>query len=474
MSVYKHITVAVVLFFAVFNITVQPALSQNDGGDRPNIVFILTDDMGYGDVGVFGAENINTPNIDRLAKEGIKFTDFYSASSVCSPSRAALMTGRYPQRMGINSVFFPQSFTGMPTSERTIAEVLNKAGYTTGLVGKWHLGHRKKYLPLQRGFDEYFGIPYSNDMNMVVYMRGNEVEQYDVDQEYITKTYTEESVSFIEDHKTDPFFLYVAHNMPHVPIYASDEFKGTSERGLYGDVIQEIDWSVGRILQKLEGEKLLKETLVVFSSDNGPWLVMRELGGSNGILRGGKQYVFEGGVRVPTLAMWKGHIPEGKVYGEMATHMDWFPTLANLANASYPKDRPIDGDDISDVLLGDGEREADEFLYMQLSDLRGYRKGKWKVKEPYSGYGGAPWKIEVPPHDSLLFNLEKDPGESNNLFNKYPEKARSLFEQMHEKYKSLGELPPSLETRQPADKSFTDTLHNRYGDDYYKKNFNKK
>ena len=340
MNVYKHIIFVIVLLITVLNISAQTALSQSNDGDRPNIVFILTDDMGYGDVGVFGAENIETPNIDRLAKEGIKFTDFYSASSVCSPSRAALMTGRYPQRMGINSVFFPQSFTGMPTSERTIAEVLNKAGYTTGLVGKWHLGHRKKYLPLQRGFDEYFGIPYSNDMNMVVYMRGNEVEQYDVDQEYITKTYTEESVSFIEDHKKDPFFLYVAHNMPHVPIYASDEFKGTSDRGLYGDVIQEIDWSVGRILQKLEEEQLMKETLIVFSSDNGPWLVMRELGGSNGILRGGKQYVFEGGVRVPTVAMWKGHIPEGKEK-EMNFCICSWPTCAATARASGKLRSPI-------------------------------------------------------------------------------------------------------------------------------------
>lgn len=459
------------LFIIVLGLSVQMTIAQSS--KKPNFVFILTDDMGYGDVGVFGADSIHTPNIDRLAKEGIKFTDFYSASSVCSPSRAALMTGRYPQRMGINSVFFPESFTGMPTSERTIAEVLNNAGYTTGLVGKWHLGHRKKYLPLQRGFDEYFGIPYSNDMRMIVYMRGNEVESYDVDQEYTTKTYTKESVSFIEEHKEDPFFLYVAHNMPHVPIYASDEFKGTSNRGLYGDVIQEIDWSVGRILQKLEEEKLLENTLVVFSSDNGPWLVMREMGGANGILRGGKQYVFEGGVRVPTVAMWKGHIPEGKVYEGMATHMDWFPTFANLADASYPDDRPIDGNDISEVLLEDEHREDNEFLYMQLSDLRGYRKGKWKVKEPYSGYGGAPWKIEVLPHDSLLFNLEKDPGESNNLFDKYPEKARNLFDQMHESYEAMGELPSSLETRKPADKSFSDTLSRRYGDDYYKKDFNK-
>ena len=297
----------------------ETKLTEVKTTDLPNIVYIFTDDLGYGDLSTFGAQDISTPNIDRLADEGIKFTDFYSASSVCSPSRAGLLTGRIPQRMGINSVFFPESFTGMPSQEITIAEMLKERHYKTGIVGKWHLGHRVEFLPLQQGFDTYFGIPYSNDMESVVYMRDNEVETFEVDQRYTTKTYTEESMKFIEENKDTPFFLYLSHNMPHVPIYASDDFIGTSKRGLYGDVIQEIDWSVGQILKKLEELDLLEDTLVIFSSDNGPWLVMQDHGGSAGILREGKQFTFDGGMRVPTLAMWKGKIPAGIIDSELAT-----------------------------------------------------------------------------------------------------------------------------------------------------------
>ncbi|RNC80010.1 MAG: DUF229 domain-containing protein [Balneola sp.] len=427
----------------------------------PNIIYIFTDDLGYGDVGVFGATDIKTPNIDRMAEEGIKFTEFYSVSPVCTPSRAGLLTGRYPQRMGLNGVFFPESFEGMPQEEITIAEMLKEEGYATGLVGKWHLGHMQKFMPLVQGFDEYFGIPYSNDMESVVYMRGNDVVSHSVDQTQLTKTYTEEAIQYIEDHKEEPFFLYLAHNMPHVPIYASDEFLGSSDRGLYGDVIQELDWSVGQILEKLETENLLENTLVIFSSDNGPWLVMEDHGGSSGGFREGKMYSFEGGMRVPTVAMWKGKISAGTVYDDMATQLDWLPTFATLTGAEVPADRAIDGKDISEVLFGTGTRVEEGFLYFEFGELTGYRKGEWKVKRPFAGFEGARWKKSSPPHDSLLINLKSDPFEQVNLFEENKDLARALFKEMEEKYAGLGELPPSIVIRTPADESHYEYLEGK-------------
>jgi len=429
--------------------------------NAPNFVFIFTDDLGYGDLACFGATDIATPNLDKMANGGIKFTEFYSASPVCSPSRAGLLTGRLPQRMGINGVFFPTSLSGMPTDEITIAEVLKDKGYATGCVGKWHLGHMERFLPLQRGFDYYYGIPYSNDMESVVYLKGNEVDSFAVNQRYTTKTYTREAVDFIDQHKTGPFYLYLAHNMPHVPIYASPEFEGTSDRGLYGDVIQEIDWSVGQILDKLEQEGLMENTLVVFSSDNGPWLVMEDHGGSAGPLREGKMYVFEGGMRVPTLAYWPGTIPEGTVYEEMATQMDWFPTFAHLAGAEVPQDRPIDGEDISAVLKGEGSRKGENYLFWNGYDLRAYRKGKWKVKKPFEGFEGAIWKNAVPAHDTLLFDIDADPGEQKNLFVQQPEKARELLSEMQALGDSMRPLPDPIPIRSAADNSHYEYLANK-------------
>lgn len=429
--------------------------------DLPNIVFIFTDDLGYGDLGCFGAVDIATPNIDRIAAEGIKFTSFLSASPVCSPSRAGLLTGRMPQRMGINSVFFPESLTGMDPEEITIAEILKDKGYRTGLIGKWHLGHLEKFLPLHQGFDEYFGIPYSNDMASVVYMRGNEVEEFKVDQRYTTKTYTEESLKFIESSEDTPFFLYLAHNMPHVPIYASPEFKGTSNRGLYGDVIQELDWSVGEILKKLEEKGILENTLIVFSSDNGPWLVMEDHGGSAGPLREGKQFTFEGGVRVPTVAMWRGKIDAGQVYEDLATQMDWFPTFCKLVGAEIPQDREIDGRDLSAVLFENGNREADTFIYYMLASQEAYREGDWKIKRPYAGFGGTRGMKKVDAHDTLLFNLKNDPGETNNLAKENPEKAAQMMRAMELAVKQLGPLPESKVSRIPQDNSHYEYLEKK-------------
>jgi arylsulfatase A-like enzyme len=422
-------------------------------GQKPNIVYIFADDLGYGDLSCYGAKDINTPNIDQIAKEGIKFTEFYSASSVCSPSRAALLTGRYPQRMGINTVFFPESFTGIPDTEITIPEILKEKGYATGIVGKWHLGHHYQYLPLQQGFDEYFGIPYSNDMESVVYMRGNEVESYKVKQQYITKTYTKEAQKFITKNKDNSFFLYIAHSMPHVPLYASEEFIGTSKRGLYGDVVQELDWSVGQILKSLREHGILENTLIVFSSDNGPWLAMKEDGGSAGDLREGKTFTFDGGMKVPTVAMWKNRIPQGIINNEVASQMDWFPTIANITGSSIPKGLVIDGLDISKVLTDKGNRKNSDLLFLDGKQLQGYRSGQWKVKLPYKGFRGNKWKQFVKAHDTLLFNLNTDPGEKNNLFEKYPEKAKEILKEMIEKYQDMGKLPPSLITKTQADQS---------------------
>ena len=422
-------------------------------GQKPNIVYIFADDLGYGDLSCYGAKDINTPNIDQIAKQGIKFTEFYSASSVCSPSRAALLTGRYPQRMGINTVFFPESFTGIPDTEITIPEILKEKGYATGIVGKWHLGHHYQYLPLQQGFDEYFGIPYSNDMESVVYMRGNEVESYKVKQQYITKTYTKEAQKFITKNKDNSFFLYIAHSMPHVPLYASEEFIGTSKRGLYGDVVQELDWSVGQILKSLREHGILENTLIVFSSDNGPWLAMKEDGGSAGDLREGKTFTFDGGMKVPTVAMWKNRIPQGIINTEVASQMDWFPTIANITGSSIPKGLVIDGLDISKVLTDKGNRKNSDLLFLDGKQLQGYRSGQWKVKLPYKGFRGNKWKQLVKAHDTLLFNLNTDPGEKNNLFEKYPEKAKEILKEMIEKYQDMGKLPPSLITKAQADRS---------------------
>jgi len=442
--------------------------SLADVGTQPNIVVIYCDDLGYGDLGCFGNELIRTPNVDRLASEGMKFTEFYSASPVCSPSRAALLTGRIPQRMGINSVFFPRSYTGMPVEEITIADVLKNRGYATGIVGKWHLGHRKEFLPLQRGFDEYFGIPYSNDMHGVVYLEGNDVVAFRVDQHFTTKTYTEKACDFIERHAGAPFYLYLAHSMPHVPIYASPEFEGRSGKGLYTDVIEEIDWSVGEVLASLEEQNILENTLVVFSSDNGPWLVMQEMGGSSGLLREGKQFTFEGGQRVPTLAMWQGVIAPGSEYNDMGLMMDWFPTFAELAGAELPVDRDFDGESILPMLTGEVTQKDREFLYYNGETLVAYRNGDWKLKLPYQGFHGARWKQGVAPHDTLLIDLKSDPGEKHNLAKEQPGKVAEMTRLMELFVASKGELPSSLSIGDQSDQAFYDTLAKRHGPDYFR------
>ncbi|MET7257691.1 sulfatase family protein [Dyadobacter fermentans] len=427
--------------------------AQAQNHRKPNIVVILADDLGYGDIGTFGATDIRTPNIDRLAASGIKLTSFYSTSPVCSPTRAALITGRYPRRLGIDHVFFPESFTGIPPEEVTIAEALKGNGYRTAIFGKWHLGHHRQFLPLQNGFDEYYGIPYSNDMMGVVYLRGNDVDSIKVNQKYITQTYTKEAVRFIDQNKDKPFFLYITHNMPHVPIYASPEFEGKSKRGLYGDVIEELDWSVGEVVKALKKNGLEENTLVVFTSDNGPWLIFDVEGGSAGPLRQGKGTTFEGGQRVPAVAYWPGKIKPGTVYDDLASQLDLYPTIISLTGSRKTQtQKPLDGEDISPVLFGTGKRKGDEFAYYSNGIIEAYRKGDWKIRLPQKDVkaGNA---VIVPAADTLLFNLKNDIGEQHNLLKTNPTKAKELLASLEVYKKKIGDTPPPLVQRMPSDDS---------------------
>jgi len=452
-----HFAFSLLLFF-IITCTVQlnGQTSRNNSTDRPpNFIIVLADDLGYGDLGCYGAKDIKTPNIDRMAAEGIKFTQFYSASPVCSPSRAALLTGRYPIRYGIHGVFFPDSYTGIDSQEITLPEVLKKKGYKNGMVGKWHLGHMESFRPLQHGFHSYFGIPYSNDMSSVVYLRNNELAETNLDQRYITKRYTDEAIRFMEENKQRPFFLYLAHNMPHVPIYASEKFVGTSGRGLYGDVVQELDWSVGEILKKLKEFQLEENTLIVFTSDNGPWLVMESDAGSAGILREGKQTTFEGGMRVPAVFYWKGNIKPGMVYEGVASMMDLFPTFVQLAGGRLPGDRIVDGENIASVLLKEGKRKGNELAYYYNGKLEAYCVGDWKIKLPYKGNKGTFALKELVAHDTLLFRLKDDPGEKNNLAASHPDKIKELTAKMQAFQKSLGKLPGGKFVRSEADRTLS-------------------
>ncbi|KAA6350736.1 Arylsulfatase [termite gut metagenome] len=422
------------------------ALSPREAAQpQPNIVIIYNDDMGYADISCYGQQKWQTPNIDKLSNEGIRFTDFYSASHVSSPSRAALLTGRYPARLGIQGVFFPDSYTGIPQEELLLSELLKSVGYSTAIVGKWHLGNRERYLPLQNGFDEYFGIPYSNDMSAQVFLRGNEVEEFHIDQNQMTKRYTQEAVNFISKQKENqPFFLYLAHNMMHVPIFCSEEFAGKSGHGVYGDAVLEIDWSIGQILKALEDKGLSENTLIIFSSDNGPWLQEGPLGGEAFPLREGKSTSYEGGVRVPAIAYWKGKIIPS-VRNDVASTLDWYPTIAHLAGASVPDSIQLDGYDLSDLLLHQGNRESNQYVYFQNNrDATGIRIGDWKLSLPQKQINGNFWRASTAAHDTLLFNLKEDIGEKVNLYKKYPQKAIELVDALEQYKANLGELAPIL------------------------------
>ena len=411
--------------------------------EPPNIVIVYCDDLGYADIGCFGASGYSTPHIDRLAKEGMRFTDFYVAQAVCSASRTALLTGCYPNRVGILGALNHQSTIGISDEEMTLAEVVKQQGYRTAIYGKWHLGYQPQFLPTRHGFDDYFGLPYSNDMwpqhptakfPPLPLIDDARTIGTNPDQTQLTTWYTERAVKFIEENKQRPFLLYVPHSMPHVPLFVSDKYSGKSERGLYGDVIQEIDWSVGEILAALDRAEITDHTLVIFTSDNGPWLSYGEHGGSATPLREGKGTSFEGGVRVPCVMRWPERVPAGSECDEPVMTIDILPTVAKIVGAALPP-RVIDGRDIGALLRGTGKNSPHEALYFYWGqELQAIRSGPWKLHFPHDyraapderATGGKPVPYASGKIELSLFNLEQDIGETKNVAEQNPQIVAKL------------------------------------------------
>jgi arylsulfatase A len=441
----------------------------------PNFVLIFCDDLGYADIGPFGAKGYATPNLDRMAAEGMKFTDFHSAAAVCSASRAALMTGCYPQRVSILGALGPGAKIGINENEVLLPEILKKRGYATAIFGKWHLGHHPQFLPTHNGFDRYFGLPYSNDMwpnhptNGKDYpplplIEGDKTVQTNPDQTQLTTWYTERAVQFITDNKDRPFFLYVPHNMPHVPLHVSDKFKGKTERGLFGDVIAEIDWSVGQILAALEKNSLGDNTLVFFTSDNGPWLSYGNHAGSAGPLREGKGTTWDGGHLEPTLARWPGKIPAESTCRELTSTIDLLPTFAKLAGGQPPPDRIIDGRDIWPLLSGQpGTKTPHEFFYYYWNlGLEAVRAGDWKLHVPHeyrtltgpAGKDGQPGPYKTAKTELALYNLADDVGESRNVAAEHADVVQRLLAVVEQARADLGDSLTQREGsgRRPAGK----------------------
>ena len=416
-------------------------VASASASDTPNIIILFADDLGYGDLGCYGSPTIRTPHLDRMSAEGLRFTDFYSASEVCTPSRAALLTGRYPIRSGMcgnRRVLFPNSKGGLPPSEVTIAEALRDKGYATSHIGKWHLGIHEGSRPGDQGFGHSFGVPYSNDMdaraglprgasgsptpledgwNVPLIRNGSVVEQ-PVDQTTLTKRYTDEALQFIAEKKDSPFFLYFAHSFPHVPLFASPDFKGSSRAGIYGDAVQELDWSVGQILAALRRHEIADRTFVFFTSDNGPWLIMGDQGGSAGPLRDGKGSTWDGGMRVPGIAWWPGRIQPG-VTDKYASTMDLFATSLALGKAPLPASVMIDGRDLSPLLTQGVALPEAPFFYYRGDKLAACRIGPWKAHFfTQTGYGQAKAEQHDPP---LLFHLGRDPSEKRNVEMQHPD-----------------------------------------------------
>ena len=438
---------------------VTPGGPGQNPDQPPNIVIIFTDDLGYGDLGCYGHPTIRTPHLDAMAAEGMKLTQFYVVSPVCSPSRAALLTGRYSIRSGVTWVLFPSSDGGIPDDEVTLAELLRDAGYATACVGKWHLGHRQRYLPTMHGFDRYFGIPYSNDMSFktnpdnsrynensapLPLMRGTEVIEGEPDQRLLTRRYTEEAVRFIREQSRAgrPFFLYLPHTMPHIPLFASDRFRGKSPRGLYGDVIEELDDSCGTILATIRQLGIERNTLVVFASDNGPWLSERLAGGSAGLLSGGKGTTWEGGMRVPAIFWWPGRIAPGATRAAFGTTMDLLPTCARLAGAPLPEGRPLDGVDLSPVLVSNAPGREPLLFYYYKEELHAVRKGPWKLHlkaTPNPQKGG--WSADA-LEPARLYHLLHDPSEWHDVAAENSEVVAELRAVIDEHHRTIsrGEL----------------------------------
>jgi arylsulfatase len=452
--------------------TVLLQSSSSSKSTSPNIILIFMDDLGYGDLSCYGAVNYQTPNIDKMAAEGMRFTNFVTAQAVCSASRSAILTGCYPNRIGFSGALFPDSKNGINSDETTIAEMLKEKGYATAAFGKWHLGHQKQFLPLQHGFDEYLGIPYSNDMWPVDYegkqlpeshwkgklptlpfIHGNEkVEDIKTldDQAKLTTKLTEGAVKFINQNKKKPFFLYLPHPMPHVPIAVSDKFKGKSKAGLFGDLMLEIDWSVGEIMNALKANKLDKNTLIIFTSDNGPWLNYGNHAGSSGGFREGKGTSYEGGHRVPCIIHWKGTIPAGKVCNQLTSTIDILPTIGQICQASKPKNK-IDGIDFSPMLYGNIDTPIRKtfYYYYRKNALEAVRLDNWKLILPHPGRsyenqlpgndgfpGAAPENI---PNAIALYDLRRDPAERYDVYKLYPDIAARLQKIAEEAREDLGD-----------------------------------
>jgi len=410
----------------------------------PNVVFIYADDMGYGDLGAYGARAIKTPNLDRMAAEGLRLTSFYSVSPVCTPSRAALLTGRYAARMGIanmhlSNVLTFQDSTGLPTDETTIATALRARGYATACIGKWHLGHLAPHRPLDHGFDYYYGIPYSNDMKPSMLKRMDEILEEPVQQETLTSRYTEEATRFIEQNGSRPFFLYLAHNMPHIPLFASEKFKNRSAAGAYGDVVEELDWSVGEVLVTLKRLGLDERTIVFFASDNGPWYE-----GSPGPLRGRKGWTYDGGVRVPGIVRWPGHVRAGRVSDEPLATIDVFPTLMALTGEPGGAALPLDGKAAAGFLLGrDASAPGNLYLFFDKEFLQTARFGRWKIHvarwnvQRYQA--GAANQVNETLRTPELYDMSVDVGESYNVAASHPDVVKDLRRRIAETLRTFPE-----------------------------------
>jgi arylsulfatase A-like enzyme len=442
--------------------------SQNISGRHissrlTNFIIIFCDDLGYGDIGCFGSKKHRTPNVDRMAHEGMRFTSFYVSSGVCTPSRSSLMTGCYPRRVNMHEdemrkcVLRPVSKKGLNPNEITIAEILKRRGYATACIGKWHLGDQPKFLPRRQGFDYYYGIPYSNDMGIkkghpknpaLPLLRNEKVIEAPVDQNTLTKRYTEEAIKFITKNKDKPFFLYLPHAMPHCPVHASEKFRGKSANNGYGDAVEEIDWSTGEILAVLARLGLDKQTLVIFTSDNG---ADHRYGGSNLPLYEWKGTTFEGGMRIPCVMRWPDKIPAGRTCNELTSTIDLLPTFARLAGTKEPTDRVIDGKDIWPLMSGRrGAKSPHEaFYYYQMDQLQAVRSGKWKLHLPLK-FKKRNWGEPIPDAPLRLYDLETDIGETTDMADRYPEVVSRLLALIEKARDDLGDVGRQGRHQRPA------------------------
>ena len=454
----------------------------------PNIIFILTDDQGYGDLGSYGSKTIETPNIDQLAVEGAKFTDFY-VHPICSPTRAALLTGCYAPRAGFPDVQLWGSPFGLNPDEVTIAEILKTKNYKTACIGKWHLGDEDVFAPNQQGFDYFYGIRLVNGTQKfenfaVPFYRNDSLLTMRPDHSKMTRDFTDESLSFIEKNKKNPFFLYLAYTMPHIPIYPGESFRGKSGKGLYVDAIEEIDWNVGRIVEKLKAQGLEENTLIVFTSDNGPWAGQGEQSGSAGKLKGSKMTTWEGGVRVPMIMKWKNVIPASKIYSEITGIIDMAPTIAAAAGASMPDDRVIDGKNLLPYILDQKNTKIPHDIYYHYAGtwLQAVRSGKWKLHfarpEVRPGrYGeSADWFTKYAGifKEDLLYNLETDIGETKNLANEFPEIVQELKNMTIKVKEDIGDYSIKGENSRPIGSTYLElTDINQYPNSEYARNVGK-